>query len=251
MPFLCLFTITLSLDTRNSASILSLMRILANSILILAALLALTTIGSYPKEYAQQKKVELIPGSDKPEIKHCRDINTAYIYDDFVVYTQPSGDYAGSNIYIYYPKAQLNDPCKLDYRRAAVSILVGEYGGANKFIGAYDNIIFLDQWTGEDFKRLLGIDVKTKSLVFLDDYADPEIRNGELIYYRTLNAARKSVRDKIPCPAAEDWAANGKQVLYVEKMTANLSTMKKVSSGEFLCIPSEPIGSVTPRSYGH
>jgi len=230
---------------------LSLMRIFANSILILTALLTLTTFSSYSEDNKQENNYELIPGSDKPEIKHCRDINTAYIYEDFVVYTQSSANYEGSNIYIYNKKAQFKDPCKVDFKRAPFSILVGEFGGANNYIGAYGNIIFLDQWTGEDFKRLLGIDVKTKSLVFLDDYADPEIRNGELIYYRTLNAIRKSVRDKIPCPAAEDWIANGKQVLYVEKMTADLNTMKKVSSGEFLCIPSEPIGSVTPRSYGH
>jgi len=222
------------------------MRKLTVSSLILITMTLLTASYTYSSD-----QVPMIKGSDKAEVKQCKDFITAYIYDDYVVYTQSSGDYEGSNIYVYDPRAQLNDPCSVDLSRASFTILVGEFGGANKFIGAYGNIIFLDQWTGEDFKRLLGIDVRTQSLLFLDTYANPEIKNGKLAYYKTLKARRKSVRDKIPCPEAEKWKADGKQVLYVEKMSVDLGTMKKEPSGEYLCIPSEPIGSVKPRKYGH
>lgn len=220
-----------------------------SSTLTITIFLVLTSVFAYSETNSGQEN--LIPGSDKAEIIHCGEANTAYIYDDFVIYTRPSGDYEGSNIYIFNPLAQSNNPCEVDYKRATFTIRVGEFGGANKFYGAHDYIIFLDQWTGRNFKRLLGIDITTKSLVFLATYAEPEIKNDELIYYRTLKAKRKSVREKIPCPEASDWEADGKQVLYVEKISVDLNTMVKEPSGEFSCIPSEPIGSVKPRSYGH
>ncbi len=85
----------------------------------------------------------------------------------------------------------------------------------------------------------------------MDTYAQPEVGGGELNYYRTLKSKRKSVRDKIPCPEAEEWISQGKQVLYVEKITVNLDTMKKQSSGELSCMPADPIGNTKPRTYGH
>ena len=222
------------------------MRKLTVSSLILITIVVLTTANTYPSD-----QESLIRGSNKAEIKHCKDFITAYIYDYYVIYTQTSGDYEGSNIYVFKTPDMSNDPCDVDFKSADYTILVGEFGGANQFIGAYESIIFLDQWTGRDFKRLLGIDVDSKSLVFLDTYAEPEIKGGALLYFRTLKAKRQSVRDKIPCPKAQEWKAEGKQVLYVEKMNVDLSTIKKEHSGEFLCIPSEPILSVKPRSYGH
>lgn len=200
---------------------------------------------------AQENEPELIPGSDKPEIIECNDMNTAYTYDDYLIYTGAFLDYKGSNIYIFNPKLRTDNPCDPDLKKASYVIRVGEFGGANKFIGAHENIIFLDQWTGRNFKRLLGIDIDTKSLVLIDTYAEPVILKNEMNYYRTLKAKRQSVRDKIDCPEASVWESEGKQVLYVEKMSVNLSSMKKYSTGQFSCIPSEPIDSVKPRSYGH
>ncbi|GJM14831.1 MAG: hypothetical protein DHS20C13_01580 [Thermodesulfobacteriota bacterium] len=227
------------------------MRKFTSLILTITFFIALTTVYSYSKEGSDQDKSKLIPGTDKPQIKQCDNADTAYIYDDYVIYTEPSGDFDGSNIYIFKSRAQKEGPCKVDYKRAYFTVRVGEFGGVNVYAGSYNNLVFLDQWTGRNFKRLLGIDVETKSLVFLDTYANPEIQGNTLIYYRTLKAKRQSVRDKIPCPEASDWESQGKQVLYVEKMSVNLGTMKKVPSGEFSCIPSEPISSVKPKSYGH
>lgn len=197
--------------------------------------------------YADDK---LISGTEEPTVKDCGDTDTVYIYDDYLIYTEPSGDFDGVNIYIYAPSAK-NDPCTMDRKFAHYSVGVGEYGGINKFIGKYGNLIFLDQWTGRNFKRLVAINVETKSLVFLDTYTEPKIKDGNLYYFKTLKAKRKSVREKIPCPDAAKWEAQGKQVLYVEKMSADLRNMKKVSSKEFSCVPSEPIANTKPKSYGH
>ncbi|MGB3728053.1 MAG: hypothetical protein WBA70_02220, partial [Thermodesulfobacteriota bacterium] len=70
-------------------------------------------------------------------------------------------------------------------------------------------------------------------------------------YFRTLKAKRQSVKDRIPCPQAQEWESQGKQVLYIEKMSVDLSTMRKEASGEFSCMPTEPIGVAAPSRYGH
>ncbi len=193
-------------------------------------------------------ETKFIPGTDKAKTKTCDDSGTVYEYDNYIIYTQPSGDFGGVNIFIFAPISK-EDLCELIPRLAHYSVGVGEFGGVNKFVGKYDNLIFLDQWTGRNFKRLLAININNKSLVFLDTYAEPKIEGGELNYFRTLKSKRKSVRDKIPCPDAADWESQGKQVLYVEKMSVNLKTMKKVSSGEVSCMPTEPIATTKPRIY--
>lgn len=238
------------IDIEGTVSFCS-MRKFAGLSLTITFFIVLTTIYSYSTEGYDQDKSKLIPGSGTPVIKHCGDSNKVYIYDDYVIYSEPVGEFEASNLYIYVSSAQTKDPCSLDYKRAPYIIQAGEFGGVSKFIGVYENLLFLDQWTGRNFKRFLAIDIETKSLVFLDTYAKPEIKNGELNYFRTLKAKRQSVRDKIPCPEADEWESQGQQVLYVEKMSVNLSTMKKEPSGEFSCMPSEPIGSTAPKRYGH
>lgn len=227
------------------------MRTFTTLFLTLPILLLLTTIYSYSTEIYDQSNIKLIPGSDKPVIKDCLDLNYAYIYENHVIYTQKSGDFEGSNIYIFHPLAQTDDPCKVRYSNAEYTISAGEFGGANTFSGVHENLLFMDQWTGRDFKRLLAINMENKSLVFFDTYVEPSIKDGKLNYFRTLKAKRQSVKDKIPCPQATQWESQGKQVLYVEKMSVDLSTMKKEASGVFSCIPTEPIGVATPSRYGH
>lgn len=224
------------------------MRILTCSIIFF---LLLTTVDSYSSGAYDQSGIKLISGTDKAQVKDCLDLNYVYIYDDYVIYTNKSGDFEGSNIYIFHPLAQQNDPCSLRHSNAVYTINAGEFGGANTFTGVYENLLFLDQWTGRDFKRLLAINMDNKSLVFFDTYVDPSIKDGKLYYYRTLKAKRQSVRDRIPCPQASEWKSQGKQVLYVEKMSVDLNTMEKQSSDEFSCMPTEPIGVAGYKKYGY
>lgn len=227
------------------------MRTFTTLSLTITFLLVLTTVYSYSAGDYDQSNIQLIPGTDKPVVKDCLDLNYVYIYENHVIYTQKSGDFEGSDIYIFHPLAQTDDPCKVSYSNAEYTINAGEFGGANTFSGVYGNLLFMDQWTGRDFKRILAIDMDNKSLVFFDTYAEPSIKDGKLNYFRTLKAKRQSVKDKIPCPQAQEWESQGKQVLYVEKMSVDLSTMKKEASDEFSCMPTEPIGTATPSRYGH
>ena len=194
---------------------------------------------------------KLIPGSEKAEIFRCTDESTVYLYDSYEILQRPSKDFEGNNIFVYSPRPKNTDPCTKNQSKPYYHLKAGEFGGANTFFGLYENLIFIDQWTGRDFKRLLVINLNSKSLVFFDTFAKPSIHNGKLEYFRTLKAKRKSVREKIPCPDAEKWQSEGKQVLYVEKMTVNLSTMKKHPSKKFSCMPTDPIGMTKPKRYGH
>jgi len=238
------------IDTNVAVSFF-LMRKITTLSLSITYLLLLTTVYSYSAGVYDQSNIKLIPGSNTPVVKDCLGLNYVYIYDDYVIYTQKSGDYEGSNIYIFHPQAQNNDPCSVSYPNAEYTINAGEFGGANTFSGVYGNLLFMDQWTGRNFKRLLAINMDSKSLVFFDTYTEPTIKDNKLNYFRTLKAKRQSVRDRIPCPKATQWESQGKQVLYVEKMSVDLSTMKKEPSGVFSCMPTDPIGTAAPKKYGH
>ena len=221
------------------------------SALTIAVFIILTAAFSYSEEGYVLDNVELIPGTDKPVIVSCTDLSTVYNYKDHEIHARPSPDFEGSNIHIYKLQPKGNDPCTTDHPEAYYLIKAGEFGGANTIAGVYGNLLFIDQWTGRDYKKLLIINLDTKSLVFFDTYAEPEIRAGKLNYFRTLKAKRKSVRDKIPCPKAQKWKSEGKQVLYVEKMSVHLGTMRKEPSGEFSCMSTEPIGTAAPKRYGY
>jgi hypothetical protein len=216
----------------------------------ITAFIILTAAFSYSQDsYKLEEK--LIPGSDKAVIAQCTDGSTVYTYGNYEIHAKPSADFEGSDIYIYKSNPKDTDPCTSYHPEPYYYIKAGEFGGSNTFYGLYVNLLFLDQWTGRDFKRLLAINLDSKSLVFFDTYAKPEIKNGKLNYFRTLKAKRKSVTDKIPCPDAEELKAHKKQVLYVEKMSVDLGTMKKEPSGEFSCMPTELIGAAAPKKYGH
>lgn len=180
-----------------------------------------------------------VPGTDAALITECSG-GTAYTYNDYTIYTRKSPSYEGQDIYILTKSTDGEDACAVDIKKAWYVINAGEFQGANTFAGVYENYLFIDQWPGREHKRLLIIDVGTKSLVFFDWYDDPVLEDGTLRYNRVLKA-RKSVKKKIPCPDAEKWEEQGKAALYIEAMTLDLRTMKKDASGQFSCKPAEAI----------
>lgn len=185
-----------------------------------------------------------IPGADPAQKKVCDD-GTAYVYPKYIIYTRKSPAFEGQDIYVYKPSAGVPDPCPLAARNAWYTINAGEFGGANTFIGMHGGYLFIDEWPGRDHKRLLIIDVGLKSLVYFDWYADARIESETLLYNRVLKAS-KAVKKEIPCPDAEKWKKEGFAVLYVEKMTLDLGTMKETHSGNFFCKQAAPITKRAP-----
>lgn len=204
--------------------------------LIAGAALALTLSAS-PRT-PEERRPFGVPGSDPALVTECGG-GTAYAYNDYTVYTRKSSAFEGQDIYVF-EKGAGADPCSADAKKAWYVINAGEFQGANTFNGVYGKYLFIDQWPGREHKRLLVIDIGTKSLVFFDWYANPAIEGGTLRYDRVLKA-RKSVTEKIPCPDAVKWEKEGKAVLYVEAVTLDLGTMKKDASGRFSCKPGELI----------
>ncbi|MEQ9617588.1 MAG: hypothetical protein RIG61_00245 [Deltaproteobacteria bacterium] len=206
--------------------------------LSIAALVFFITAAVYPHRARSEEQFG-IPGADAATITECKG-GTAYAYNNYLIYTRKSPSFEGQDIYIFDKSGKDAEPCSLDARKTYYTINAGEFQGSNTFSGIYKNYLFIDQWPGEEHKRLLAIDLPSRSLVFFDWYADPVIENGALHYNRVLKA-RKSVREKIPCPDARKWEAEGKTALYIEKMSVDLGTMKKNPSGEFSCKPGEAI----------
>ena len=180
-----------------------------------------------------------IPGADPAEVKQCGK-DTAYVYPAYVVYTSKSPYFEGQDIYVFKPRAPVSDPCSLATRAAYYTINAGEFGGSHTFRGMHGDYMFVDEWPGEDNKRLLIIDAGKKSLVYFDWYADPVIEGGTLRYSRVLRAGRKA-KEEAPCPDAEKWEKEGSIVLYAEKMTLDLATMKETHSDQFFCEPGKPV----------
>jgi len=185
-----------------------------------------------------------IPGADSAWKKECG-VGTAYVYPKYIIYTRKSPAFEGQDIYVYKPSSGVPDPCPLAARNARYTINAGEFGGANTFIGMHGDYLLIDEWPGRDHKRLLIIDVSLKSLVYFDWYADARIESETLLYNRVLKAS-KATKKKIPCPDAEKWEKEGFAVLYVEKMSLDLGTMKETHSGNFFCKQAAPITKRAP-----
>ena len=209
-------------------------------VLTAAFLLLLSASASYTAEAGQSP---MFPGSDTAQVKECEN-GKAYVYPEYIIYTSKSPSFEAQDIRVFKPRAAVEDPCSLWGRDPFYTLNAGEFGGANTFAGMHGGYMFVDEWPGRDHRRFLVIDVTLKSLVYFDWYADPVIENETLRYNRVLNASR-SVKKEIPCPDAEKWEKEGKAVLYVEKMTLDLGTMKETHSEEFFC---EPATAITKRA---
>lgn len=185
----------------------------------------------------------MLKGADTPSVRECGEWKS-YEYKNYVVNTRHSPDFAGQDIYIFKHPANLDDPCSLRPHNTWYKINAGEFGGANTFLGMRGGLVFIDEWPGRDHKRLLVIDAAAKSLVYFDWYADPVLEGDTLLYKRVLKSSRKT-KSSIPCPDAAKWEEEGKQALYTEKMSLDLSTMKATNSGEFSCEPAAAIQRAT------
>ncbi len=188
---------------------------------------------------ADPADTSLVPGSDPAHAVKCGEASV-YVYPEYIVYASKSPAFEGQDIRLFKPRAPVDDPCSLASRQAYYTINAGEFGGANTFIGMRGGYLFIDEWPGREDKRFLVIDAASKSLVYFDWYADPAIENGKLEYNRVIKASG-STKKEIPCPDAEKWEKEGRAVLYVEKMSLDLTTMKGTDSGKFSCEPAAPI----------
>lgn len=204
--------------------------------LILAALAAL--LASPARLPAYEPEIMFgIPGADTPEAKECGAAN-AYTYDKYIIYTRKSASFSGQDIFVFERGGADGDPCALDPKDAWYAINAGEFGGSNTFLGMRGEYLFIDEWPGRDHKRLLVVDGGNRSLVFFDWYADPLIDDGKLTYNRVLKAS-KHTKKSVPCPDAAKWESEGLLVVYTEKMSLDLATMKSSHSNEFSCEPAK------------
>lgn len=217
---------------------------------IILTLLFITTASAHSYEQHYKPNVGLIHGTEDAKEVSCR-YGRAYVYDKYIIYTAKSPDFEGKNIFVFDTNGKETDPCTLNPKDSSYFIKAGEFGGANEFTGLLGDMLFLDQWTGRDHKRLLIIDIPKQSLLFFDWYDDPEISNGILSYNKVLKAGKKVVKS-IPCPEAKTWIAEGLLPIYIQKAELNLETMKKDIDPARTCKAVAPItGAKKSRYSGH
>ncbi len=216
---------------------------------IFLTFLFLTTASALSYEQQYKQVVPLIPGTETAEVKTCES-GKAYVYDFYTIYSVRSKDFEGQNTYIFKTE-EVQDPCNLNLKRAYYFIKAGEFGGANQFVGLLGEQLFLDQWTGRDHKRVLIIDLPTKSLSFFDWYDDPKIENDVLYYNKVLKGGKRT-KKSIPCEEAEKWESEGLLPIYYQKAQVNLETMKRTVDEARTCKPVTPIPAAQKSRYsGH
>jgi hypothetical protein len=208
-------------------------------IALLTAALILIGYASAPcEETPTPPPVSLLPGTDKPEIKQCRD-GAAYVYVIYTIYVMQDSDLPGQDIYIYKPAYTPADPCGAGKGEKSFSITTREFGGANFFAGVSGNYLFIDQGTGPSYRTLTIFDMKEHTFPLLAlRYTGARIEQGSLTYYETRDAVRGAL-DKLPCPEASKWKKQGLGVIYEEKMSFDLTTGTVTSLREYRCSPAQ------------
>lgn len=212
-------------------------------------LLLITT--ALANAYEQRYKVvaPLVPGTDKVEEVSCP-VGKAFVYDVYTIYSEASPDYEGQDLFIHKTEDG-QDPCRLAKQNAYYFIRAGQFGGANQFVGMYGDKLFLDQWPGRDHKRLLILELPTRSILFFDWYDEPELRDDTLYYNKVLKAGKKTKKD-IPCPEAAMWEEEGLLPIYIQKAEVNMETMKREVNPERSCKSAARIEAAMKSRYsGH
>lgn len=177
------------------------------------------------------------PGTDKTEIANCS-AGTAYVYEDYVIYTVRSEGFPGYDIYIYETAGKPADPCSMDIGKAYYTITAKEAGGSNFFSGIYKDYLFIDRGTGPSHRVMTVFDIKSKRFLIFTSYSDASVREGVLTYWDTLpDSARPE--EKIPCPEAGEWKKQGFEVIYERKETLDLEAGIKRSSSKYRCSPAQ------------
>ncbi len=231
-------------------SLIPMRRLIPHMLISLALILLSVPLAraEYTDAPDEPPRAAIIPGTETPKVKECPG-STAYIYKVYTVVVERSPAFYGNDHYIYKPRKNGANPCKLSPQNSYFTINAGEFGGSNTFAGIYGDLVFLDQWTGYDRKRMVIYDLAKKSIVHFDWFLNPSIDDGVLSYDRSLKASR-STRDKIPCPEAGKWRDEGLSVKYIEAMSVNLETMDKRKSGNFSCTAVAPVKNAKPSRYG-
>lgn len=179
----------------------------------------------------------LIPGTDKPYEYMCGP-DTAYRYNEYIIYTIPSEQVTGESISVYKNDKKLRDPCKVKGQEHILILDNEIMGSANFFAGLYLDYLFIDQGTGPTYRGLSIYDLKNGKLLYFTNYTDPVLSDGTLTYFETIHPS-EFFNAKNSCIHVGNWSKQGLSTHYQRQATYNLETGKKESLDKYRCYPGQ------------
>jgi len=210
------------------------MRVIPLLILIITMLSCNNPGGNEPGSPEQQFG---FPGTDETEIVNCSG-GSAYVYDDYVVYTTRSEGYPGYDIYVFDVAGEPADPCGMDTAKAYLAITAKDAGGSNFFSGVYEDYLFIDRGTGPSHRMLNVFDMNTRRVLIFTEYTEASVSDDVLTFWDTVQK-RDILEGKVSCPEAAEWNKQGLEAVYERKTTLDLKTGLKKPSGDYRCSPAQ------------
>ena len=209
---------------------------------IIVAMLLLTQLEAFPFKSepprpSGEELTPLIPGTDTPRVQKCGS-DTVYRYSEYTIYTVPSDQLPGEDIYVYKTDKKDRDPCKVKDREALITYDNEILGAANFFAGLNLGHIFIDQGTGPTFRGLSIYELDNNKLVFFSNYTDLVLADGTLTYYASIHP-REFFHAKNACNQMGKWTEQGLSTHYQRQYTFNLVTGEKKPVDKYRCMPGQ------------
>lgn len=174
-----------------------------------------------------------IPGTDVPETI-TTDTGVCYVYARYVVQVDERADVPGNRVRLY-ERAAGGSPEALCRSTAEADFSLNE--DAVFFFGLQDSLLFADAGTAPGSRGLLIYNLARRERVYEGPYAIPiELVDDRYLSYPVEVAAPGRT---VPCPDADEWRANGLQVVYQEQVRLDLTTFSVERTGQLSCSPRQ------------
>lgn len=107
---------------------------------------------------------------------------------------------------------------------------------AEYFLTFTDNFVVLDSGTAPEPRGLIVYDLRTRANVFTDMYAQPVVVEGDRITYFSKSEQKPT---NATCPELASYTEYGLGAALMSKVTVDLSSLTKVTSGDVRCIATQ------------
>ena len=153
---------------------------------------------------------------------------------NYFVVTKSLSDSVGSDILIKYKtNKNQNFACSYTVEKNDFEIknVQAEY-----FLTFTDNFLVLDSGTAPEPRGLIVYDLRSRKIVFTDSYAKPVQVKGDSITYFSKTDQKPTIKN---CSSLNDYIKNGLGAVIMSKVTVDLSSLNKKSTGVTECIATQ------------
>ncbi len=181
-----------------------------------------TTLTSQTRNSLMTKKDTIvgIKGCDKAQHTETK-LGNAFTYSQAKVTTVASEEGVGEEIYVNLPNQK--------------DTFTIENIDAYHFMGIKNDLLFVDNGTGTNGRKLLVYDLKTRKLAHETLYEGDLSIEKDKIRYKTPIDTRNIRLMASVCPDKEKWEKQGLSAGYAQFVVFDLATKEAEETGEYTC----------------